>query len=225
MNLTKLLGVAFILSSISLIAFGYIALLIRAEKLILFDSNVISYVQGLESQWLTIVMEVFTAIGSAPIVILLSLSVLFLLYKILNHRKELILLAAVMAGSPILNYLLKVFFQRARPDLNRLIEISGYSFPSGHAMNAFSLYGILTFLLWRHIPPRWGRAVLLLCSTIMILTIGMSRIYLGVHYPSDIIGGYLASSFWLAISIWVFQRYQDRQFKKRETLAEKTNLE
>jgi undecaprenyl-diphosphatase len=143
----------------------------------------------------------------------------------MRHRKELILFAAVMAGSPILNYLLKVFFQRARPDLNRLIEIGGYSFPSGHAMNAFTFYGILTFLLWRHIPVRRGRTVLLLFSTILILAIGISRIYLGVHYPSDIIGGYLAGSFWLAVSIWVFQRYKERQFRTNKMNVKKPSPE
>ncbi len=219
MNLKKQLGVAFILSLFSFMAFGYLAFLIRAEKLLLFDSAIISYIQGLESPGLTVVMEVFTTIGSVPVVLPLSLLVLLILYKLLRHRKELILFAAVMIGSPILNQLLKVFFQRARPDLNRLIEIGGYSFPSGHAMNAFTLYGILTFLLWRHIPVRWGRTILLLFSTVFILAIGISRIYLGVHFPSDIIGGYLAASFWLAVSIWVFQRYKERLFRRRKEAA------
>jgi undecaprenyl-diphosphatase len=219
MNFKKQLGVAFILSLFSFMAFGYLAFLIRAEKLLLFDSAIISYIQGLESPGLTVVMEVFTTIGSVPVVLPLSLLVLLILYKLLRHRKELILFAAVMVGSPILNQLLKVFFQRARPDLNRLIEIGGYSFPSGHAMNAFTLYGILTFLLWRHIPVRWGRTILLLFSTVFILAIGISRIYLGVHFPSDIIGGYLAASFWLAVSIWVFQRYKERLFRRRKEAA------
>jgi undecaprenyl-diphosphatase len=219
MNFKKQLGVAFILSLFSFMAFGYLAFLIRAEKLLLFDSAIISYIQGLESPGLTVVMEVFTTIGSVPVVLPLSLLVLLILYKLLRHRKELILFAAVMVGSPILNQLLKVFFQRARPDLNRLIEIGGYSFPSGHAMNAFTLYGILTFLLWRHIPVRWGRTILLLFSTVFILAIGISRIYLGVHFPSDIIGGYLAASFWLTVSIWVFQRYKERLFRRRKEAA------
>lgn len=81
-------------------------------------------------------------------------------------------------------------------------------------MNAFSLYGILTFLLWRHITAKWARILLILFSMMMILSIGISRIYLGVHYPSDIIAGYLAGGFWIAISIWFFQRYQERRKKK-----------
>ena len=134
------------------------------------------------------------------------------LYFVLKHRIELLLFGTVILGTPIINQILKQFFHRARPDLHRLIEIGGYSFPSGHAMNAFAVYGILAFLLWRHIPTRLGRTVLIIISTIFILMIGTSRIYLGVHYPSDIIGGYFASGFWLAISIWFFQRYKEKRY-------------
>lgn len=196
---------------ISLLAFCLMAFLVTAEKIVQFDNWVIRFIQGFESPVLTKIMEFFTFIGSTPAVIVLCLFIIFFLYKVLHHRSELILFIIVVAGTPIINYILKGFFQRARPDLHRLIEIGGYSFPSGHAMNAFTVYGILAFLLWRHIFNRTGRWMLILFSTIMIAAIGVSRIYLGVHYPSDVIGGYFASSFWLAISIWYFQRYKDRQ--------------
>jgi undecaprenyl-diphosphatase len=146
----------------------------------------------------------------------ISLFSLFFLYKVLKHRTELILFIAIIVGSPILNELLKLLFHRARPDFHRLIKINGYSFPSGHAMSAFAVYGVLSFLLWRHIPTRWGRTLLIVTSIIMILTIGISRIYLGVHYPSDVIGGYFASGCWLAIAIWFYQRYLEKRFEQTE---------
>ena len=150
-------------------------------------------------------------IGSTLAVVIICLLILFFLYKVLHHRHELLLFIVVVAGSPLLNHLLKEIFQRPRPDLHRLIDIGGYSFPSGHAMNAFTVYGILTFLLWRHIFKHSGRILLLLFSSFFIIMIGVSRIYSGVHYPSDIIGGYLASGFWLGTSIWFFQWYMERQ--------------
>ena len=119
-------------------------------------------------------------------------------------------LAAVIAGSTLLNTLLKLAFQRARPTIHRIIEASGYSFPSGHSMAAFSLYGGLAFLIWKHIPTAIGRVLMIIVSAAFILTIGMSRIYLGVHYPSDVIGGYFLSGSWLAICIWFYQRYAER---------------
>ncbi|MFE4426341.1 phosphatase PAP2 family protein [Peribacillus butanolivorans] len=214
MKLKFQLSIAFVISVIFLIGFSIMAFTISAYEFLNFDRAVISFIQGLETPFLTTIMKFFTFIGSSSSIIILSLLVLFYLYKVLKHRLELVLFSAVVVGSPLLNLILKLFFQRARPDLHRLIEIGGYSFPSGHAMNAFTLYGILTFLLWRHISPMWGRTLLILFSVMMILTIGISRIYLGVHYPSDIIGGYLAGGCWLTISIWVFQKHKESQKNK-----------
>ncbi|MEH7234550.1 phosphatase PAP2 family protein [Bacillus sp. JJ1562] len=214
MKLKNQLSVALILFLFSLLVFSLLAYFVHGHDIIRFDNHVISLVQGMESPWLTSLMKFLSFIGSAPVIIVLSIFILFFLYKVLKHRYELILFVGVMIGSPILNYILKGLFQRARPDFHRLVEISGYSFPSGHAMSAFTFYGIFTFLLWRHIPVWWGRTALLLFSGIMIFGIGMSRIYLGVHYPTDIIGGYFASATWLGFSIWTFQWFKERRSLK-----------
>ncbi|MBT2736304.1 phosphatase PAP2 family protein [Bacillus sp. ISL-7] len=216
MNLKTYLVIAFSISAVSIIGFSLISLLISDQKIIYFDRTVIDMVQGSETLVLTNVMKFFTFIGSAPFVIVLSLFLLLFLYKVLHHRLELILFASAITGSAILNGILKQFFQRVRPDFHRLIDIEGYSFPSGHAMNAFTVYGILSFLLWRHIPSRFGRGVLISVSIIMILAIGISRIYLGVHYPSDIIGGYFASGFWITTAILFFQYYQEKRYNKKK---------
>lgn len=214
MNLKSYLMIAFTISVVSIIGFSLISLLISDQKIIQFDRAIINSVQGLESTFLTKVMKFFTFIGSAPFVIMLSLLLLFFLYKVLHHRFELILFVAAIAGSAILNGILKHLFQRVRPDFHRLINIEGYSFPSGHAMNAFTVYSIISFLLWRHIPSKLGRVMLILFSIVMILTIGVSRIYLGVHYPSDIVGGYFASGFWVTTAIMFFQYYQEKRYNK-----------
>jgi len=212
MNLKLQLTTAFMISLLSLICFSCMAILISKQKIVSFDSAVISFIQGLESPLLTDIMKFFTFIGSTVSVAVLAMGALFFLYIVLGHRSELILLIAAVLGSNLLFITLKLFFQRARPDLHRLIEVSGYSFPSGHATNACTLYGILAFLLWRHIPTRLGRTILVIISIIMILTIGISRIYLGVHYPSDIIGGYCISAFWLTVLIWFYQQYKEKQY-------------
>ncbi|MGN7300345.1 phosphatase PAP2 family protein [Ferdinandcohnia sp. SAFN-114] len=218
MNIRKPLSVAVIFCFSSIIVFGTLAYFVHVHDVLLIDRRVIDLVQGMESARLTALMKFLSLIGSAPVVVVLSLLILYFLYKVLKHRHELVLFIGVMVGSPLLNILLKELFERARPEFRRLIEISGYSFPSGHAMNAFTFYGIFTFLLWRHIPVVWGRMVLLISSGIMIVGIGISRIYLGVHYPTDIIGGYFASATWLGFSIWTFQWYKDRQAIKNKKL-------
>ena len=214
MKLLTHLFSGFMICLLSLIGFSSIAILVNGQKLSQFDQVLISSIQGLESPTLTLVMKFFTFIGSFPSVFVISLCAALFLYFVLKHRTELILFGSVMIGTPIINQILKHFFHRTRPDLHRLIEAGGYSFPSGHAMNAFAVYGIITFLLWRHIPSHLGRTILILISSGFIFMIGTSRIYLGVHYPSDIIGGYFASGFWLTMAIGFFQRYKERRSKR-----------
>ncbi|MDP4164219.1 MAG: phosphatase PAP2 family protein [Bacillota bacterium] len=221
MNLKGHLLIAFFISLVSLIGFTIVVIFINDKKIIDFDSDIISIVQGWENPLLTSIMKFFTFIGGAPFVIGLSIVLVVFLYKVLKHRLELILFIAAVAGSAVINQVLKQVFHRVRPDLHRLIDIVGYSFPSGHAMNAFTVYGILTFLLWRHISKKWERTLLILFSIFFIFAIGISRIYLGVHFPSDIIGGYFASAFWLATIIWFFQYYKEKQYNRNRTIQHK----
>ncbi|WP_462410855.1 phosphatase PAP2 family protein [Neobacillus sp. Marseille-QA0830] len=211
MSLKYHLVIAFMISLVCVGGFLFTASLISDHHIIKFDSIVIAAIQGLESPWVTKVMKWFTFVGSFPVITVISVVVIFFGYKVLHHRQEIILFIFAIIGSTVINHILKQVYHRVRPDIHRLINISGYSYPSGHAMNAFTVYVILTFLLWRHIPSRWGRTLLIVFSTVMILAIGISRIYLGVHYPSDIIGGYLASGCWLTVAIWFFQYYKEKK--------------
>ncbi|MGG3928219.1 phosphatase PAP2 family protein [Metabacillus fastidiosus] len=215
MNMKFQFTIALILCLLSLVGFCFMALLISRQEIIRFDSAVISFIQGFESTILTIIMKAFTFIGSTGSIIVISIMALVIFYKVFKKRSELILFIVVLLGANLLFVILKLFFQRARPDLHRLIEVAGYSFPSGHATNAMAVYGILSFLLWRHIPARWGRTILIFISCIFILMIGISRIYLGVHYPSDIIAGYFTGGFSLTFAIWFYQRYEEKRYNQK----------
>lgn len=205
-----------ILCILSLLCFSLIASHIQGQQIAQFDHNVITFIQGMESPGLTLLMKVFTFIGSTPIVIVIALSAIFFLYFVLHHRFELVFFVSIVAGTGIINLLLKLYFARQRPDLHRLIQETGYSFPSGHSMEAFALYASLAFLLWRHISTRIGRTITILICIVMIGLIGISRIYLGVHYPSDVIGGYLASGVYFTLGVWLFQWYKEyRAYNKK----------
>jgi undecaprenyl-diphosphatase len=206
-QLTRVLALSLLLA----VGFVAVVMLVGNKRIAKFDERVISAVQGMESPGWTSIMKFFTTIGSGFVVALLTLLLCIFLYAVLKHRQELIFLVAVVGGTGILNLMLKLLFQRDRPTLHRLIEITGYSFPSGHSMAAFALYGALTYLLWRHIPSTWGRSLQVSLSSVFILAIGLSRIYLGVHYPSDVVGGYLASGTFLGLFIWVFERRKSRK--------------
>ncbi|PWK14984.1 phosphatase PAP2 family protein [Tumebacillus permanentifrigoris] len=196
---------ALLLTLLAVVGFGLLTILTFGEQLQAFDTQVITWVQGWESPALTTTMKLFSDLGSTLGVVIVTILILGYLYFVLRHRSEYLLFFVVVAGSAGLNQAMKLVFHRLRPDLHRLAEASGYSFPSGHSMSAFALYGILTFLLWRHISTRWGRALILIVGVAITLVIGLSRIYLGVHYPTDVLGGYLAGGFWLAASMWVYQ--------------------
>ncbi|MBT2657941.1 phosphatase PAP2 family protein [Bacillus sp. ISL-18] len=216
MNLKKQLFIAFILSFVALLGFGIMALLVSKHTILTFDGNIISFIQGFEAPMLTTIMKFFSFIGGTIPVILISLFSIVFLYKVLKHRSELVLFIAVILGANVLFVTLKQLFHRARPDLHRLAQASNYSFPSGHATMAFALYGVLTFLLWRHISTRLGRTLLIILSGFIIAAIGISRIYLGVHYPSDIIAGYFMSAFWLTFAIGFYQRYKERHYRQKQ---------
>jgi membrane-associated phospholipid phosphatase len=129
------------------------------------------------------------------------------------HRRWSLLLgwAFALIGAGELNVILKGIFRRLRPQLlDPWVTPSGWSFPSGHAMGSFVTYGFLAYLLTRvprvDVPRRTAVAVLV----VLVLLIGFSRIYLGAHYLSDVIGGYAAAAVWLTFCILVTDRTQRR---------------
>ncbi|WP_449444662.1 phosphatase PAP2 family protein [Ureibacillus acetophenoni] len=193
----------------TLIGFSITAIVMNMNEFGSFDKVIISFIQGLETPTLTAIMKFFTHLGSFKWIQLQALIFCIFTFVVFRHRSEIVLLFILAYGERYLNRVIKGFFKRERPEFNRSIEIGGYSFPSGHAMNAMAFYGIIVFLLWPHIPSRWGRMLLLLISSSIILVIGISRVYLGVHYPSDIIAGYFASGFLIAISILIYCKFKE----------------
>ncbi|WP_186672757.1 phosphatase PAP2 family protein [Sporosarcina sp. BP05] len=195
---------AFVLCIFFGIAFGYIATAVGNESIAHFDTAVIGFVQGLEAPWLTSIMRVFTWIGSGYVVATIALIGFIVLFFVLHYRHQAFLLIAVIAGSVLLNSALKSYFKRERPSIHRILDANGFSFPSGHSMMAFALYAIIAYIAWRNVKTTMNRVVLVLFTAFMIIMIGTSRIYLGVHYPSDIVGGFAASAIWVTIAISVY---------------------
>lgn len=202
-RLNKLLVMSLVLG----VLFVIMMVLVGADQIAWFDQSIIDAVQGMENEGLTRIMKGFTFLGSSLVATLLSVIAFLFLWLVLRHRKELLMFLLSVGGSEIWNIIIKNWMHRQRPNTHRLIEISGFSFPSGHSMAAFALYGTLTYLLWRHIPALAGRIAMIVIGVALTLLIGISRIYLGVHYPSDVFGGYLASATWLMLSIYFFEKY------------------
>lgn len=133
---------------------------------------------------------------------LLIFLALVCIWQVYHHeRAALGSLLMCLAGSAALNYLLKHLFERARPELFRVVDAAGYSFPSGHAMVSLCFYGMSAYLLSRRWRQFVWRLLIYGLAAILITAIGLSRIYLGVHYPTDVLAGYTAGMTWLVICI------------------------
>ncbi|WP_160117554.1 phosphatase PAP2 family protein [Filibacter tadaridae] len=206
--------IAFILCISFGALFSYIATSISNKSIAHFDNAVIAFVQGLEAPWLTVVMKGVTWIGSGFGVVLITLVVFVVLFFKFRFRKQAYFLLIVIAGTVLFNTILKHYFERERPTIHRIMDANGFSFPSGHSMMAFSLYVIIAYIAWRNVKTVASRVLLVLFAGFMIIMIGSSRIYVGVHYPSDVVGGIVASALWLTIAISVYAIYQGPREKK-----------
>lgn len=193
--------------------FGWLASEIIEGETGIFDDSIRNFFQQIASPTLTNVMIFFTYVGSVyGIVLLLIIAVAVLLYK--NHKRAAILLIITMIGESILSFVLKISFRRQRPEAFFGFELpSSDSFPSGHAFASFCFFGALAlFISSRTQNHRWQIAVWI-TAVFLFLIIGISRIYLGVHYPSDIIAGYAAGFVWLFTIYFVDHRLRERRKK------------
>lgn len=153
------------------------------------------FVEGLRSDALTPPVEAVTNLAS-PVTVL---GMLVVAAAFAPGRRPGVAMALNLAGAVVLNQLLKFVIQRPRPEGFRLIDESGYSFPSGHSMVAMAFYGFLIYLIWHYERDRIERWLWCACLSLVIVGIGASRIYLGVHYASDVVAGLLISLAWLAV--------------------------
>lgn len=166
------------------------------------DLPLIHFIQSFENPFLTKLFTTFTAIGSWYWITPLT-CLLFVYWFTKREKRRAGFSVFVVVGTVLLTSGFKKIIERPRPEIHRLMEIGGYSFPSGHTMMAVSLYGALVITCWQRTSNR-GRTFLLLLAGSMISGIAISRIYVGVHYPTDIVGGVLTSSLWLVFSYWLF---------------------
>jgi len=186
------------LAIIPVILFIMLAVCIEAGITVSFEGWAYSGSVQKMSPSLTTIIKGITHIGDSAFVILFCL----LLFAIPKSRKTIALPVSVtVIASTIVNVLLKNIFARERPDILRLMDETSYSFPSGHAMINSALYSMLILLIFKYIKRRRVKYSLTGLCVILAAAIGYSRIYLGMHYAGDVIGGWLIG-FSLAVVIF-----------------------
>ena len=147
----------------------------------------------------TPVMKIVTFFGVATCLIGLTI----ILFIIIKNKKIGLLIGINLVTITILNQLFKFILQRPRPTENRIINENGYSFPSGHSMISMAFYGFLIYLIYKYVKNKKLKYISITLISILIIFIGISRIYLGVHYTSDILAGFLFSISYLIIFILI----------------------
>lgn len=148
---------------------------------------------------LTEIMVNASRFGSTPSLIVMALiAAAWLVWR--GRRGESLLVVAVSAGGLLLAPLLKLVFERPRPaPTEHIVLVDSWSFPSAHSANSMVVLGLLTVLAVRERPGRLRRTLLVAIGALLVLTVGFSRVYLGVHWPSDVLAGWLVGACWLAI--------------------------
>ena len=193
------LAVAFVVLIAPVFFFVELADEVKDQETLLVEEAVLRGVNSLASPQLDTVAVILTQLGGVVGVVALTVGFALLLWG-RQLRRMAVLLVAGVGGAVTLNLLLKLFFQRDRPQLwERLVTENSYSFPSGHAMASSALAFSLVIVFW---PTRW-RWLALFGAGFYMTIIGLTRLYLGVHYPSDVLAGWMVSLVWVAITVYI----------------------
>lgn len=194
--------------------FSFIAHEILLEKETQADKSVLDFLSArVIRPQLTAFMKGVTYFASATF-LQIGFGILVISYLLFKNYKRAIEIAAIGIGGFLVNYFMKLAFHRIRPPHPLIDPLQNYSFPSGHATSGFIFYGLLVYLIWKTSIPKlvkYAAAVMLLSFCLLI---GFSRVYLRVHYPSDVIAGFCIGFAWLSLTIWLFERLKKKSDKE-----------
>src|SRR5215813_3165563 len=191
LSLSLLLGLAAAIGT--LIFFGWLADEVLEGQTHHFDEVTRNAVHQLASPLLTTIMRGVSFIGST-LALTIGTTIVVVRFALLKWGREAKLFAITMIGAGLLNVTLKLAFKRPRPvPFFNLTPPESYSFPSGHSLTSAVFFGALAAILTARIKSRRTRVAIWIVSTLMFLTIGFSRIYLGVHHTTDVIAGFAAA--------------------------------
>jgi len=186
------------------------------------DLRIERAVQTIHVTWFASLMWWISYIGYGPQIVILAAAVFVILFLI-GLRWEAVTTLVALAGSSGLAQLIKIIVHRPRPGANLvtvLEQLNSYSFPSGHVQTYTAYFGFLFFLSFTLLKPSLARTILLAILGSLVALIGISRVYVGDHWPSDVIAAYLLGSLWLVLSVYLYRWGKKRFFVKQPLVAE-----
>lgn len=194
--------------SICLILFSIISYYVCTKELLNIDTSIYNFISlNIMNTFLTSILKVITNLGGVAFIILLG-TLCFIFCKVNRW-----FITFNLIGCTIINQAIKHIVCRPRPNVLRLVEETGYSFPSGHSMISISFYGIVIYLIYKNITNKYLKWVLIVLLSLLILTIGFSRIYVGVHYFTDVLGGFTLGLAYLIIYINIYKKVVNKNEK------------
>jgi len=199
----------FILAGILIVALVGIMVLIKNGGIVEFDDGVYNLVTRNTNSFLDNMYKVFTFLASTLFVV--SACVVLLVF--MKNKKIAGTIFGSVAISTIVNIVIKSIFRRPRPEVRRLVEEKSFSFPSGHTMAAVTLYGILIFFVMRSKLQKNVKLAISIVLGLLPICVAVSRIYLGAHFASDVIGAAITSTALLLVETYFISKYYKKIVK------------
>jgi undecaprenyl-diphosphatase len=191
-----------------------------------FDNAILRWMGDNGTPFLDVWTLELTALGARIVVYMVVLVASAFLWQSRHHYSAAMLWVAVI-GAGLINSVLKISFNRPRPDVFpwRTQHVGLASFPSGHAMTSIVVYGTLAFLIARLAPTKWQRRLVWAVAMLVVAVVGLSRLYLGVHYPSDVLAGFVIGGAWAIICALGMEAVRYFRTKRPEVVVEEKDLE
>lgn len=184
-----------------LILFSIICYGVLSYDSLVIDTKVYSFIiNNIMNDGLTPILKAITELGGVAFTVLAGV----LIFMFCKKNRWFITIDLV--GVTLVNQVIKHIIRRPRPNVLRLVEESGYSFPSGHSMVSMAFYGIIIYLVYKNVSNKYLKWILIILLSLLILSIGFSRIYVGVHYFTDVVGGFLLGLAYLIIYINIYNK-------------------
>jgi len=222
--LAAFLTVGVVLSVAAVSIFALIASAVHTGVTQSFDNSVLRWFSAHRTPLLDEVALEITALGTGLVLLMLA-AVASVFLWLTNHKWSVYVLLVGVVGGKLLNTLLKGIFERQRPSVVEWVtEVHSPSFPSGHAMSALVVYGSVAYLVGRLEPTRRLKYVTWIVTAILVMAIGISRMYLGVHYLSDVLAGFAAGLAWLAFVASTVTAIRFFAHRRPETHREEADL-
>jgi membrane-associated phospholipid phosphatase len=216
--------IVLVLFVIALSAFVYITRRVFVLNKNKLDTNVFNYLQSHVSERNNDIMEFFTFLGTHQFLIPANLSLIAYFLFIKKHKWYSIKIPAIALSSLGLMFLLKGMFDRERPLVPLLFHAKGLSFPSGHALMSVTFYGLLIYMIFKGVKNPALKWTLIGLLIILIMIVGMSRVYLRVHYATDVIAGYCIGFLWLVFTVWMLNKIEKHSRRKFDKVVEQPQL-